>query len=56
MAFKGLSKRERQFVIEKLLEDPEFREDLVDIAIIEQRRKEPSRPLEDYLAKRRKLL
>jgi len=54
MAFKGLSKRERQFVIEKLLEDPEFREDLIDIAIIEQRRKEPSRPLEDYLAERKR--
>jgi hypothetical protein len=29
-------------------------EDLIDIVILEQRRKEPSRPLEEYLAERRK--
>ncbi len=50
LAFKGLPKREQQLVVQKLLEDQEFIEDLLDIALIEQRRSEPSRPLEDYLA------
>ncbi|MCD6420255.1 MAG: hypothetical protein J7L41_06035 [Synergistetes bacterium] len=50
MAFKGLPKKERRSVVERLLKDAEFMEDLIDIAILEQRREEPSRPLEDYLA------
>jgi hypothetical protein len=54
MAFKGLRKKERQSFIERLLTDPEFMEDLKDIATIELRREEPSRPLEDYLAEREK--
>jgi len=49
-AFKGLKKEERQSVIERLLKDSEFMQDLVDIVILEQRKQEPSRPLEDYLA------
>jgi len=53
IAFKGLPKKERESVVERLLKDKEFMEDLVDIAIIKQRRKEPSRPLEDYLAERK---
>ena len=52
MAFKGLPKKERESVVEKLLEDKDFMEDLIDIALIRQRRKEPSRPLKDYLAER----
>ena len=50
LAFKGLPKKEKQLVVQKLLQDPEFIEDLLDIAIIEQRRSEPSRSLEAYLA------
>jgi hypothetical protein len=53
MAFRGLPKREKQSVIERLLKDKEFMEDLIDVAILKQRRQEPSRPLEDYLAKRK---
>jgi len=53
MAFKSLSKKERQFVVKKLLDDVEFMEDLIDIAILEQRRGELSRPLEEYLKERR---
>jgi len=48
LAFKGLPKKERQLVVQKLLQDPEFAEDLLDIALIEQRRSEPFRPLEEY--------
>jgi hypothetical protein len=52
LAFKGLPKKERQRVVEKLLQDREFVEDLLDIAVIEQRQSEPSRTLEEYLAER----
>jgi len=54
MAFKGLQKKGRQSVIERLLKDKEFKEDLIDIAIIEQRKNEPSKPLEDYLTEKRR--
>lgn len=53
-AFRALSKKERQAVVEKLLKDREFMEDLIDIVILEQRKDEPSRPLDEYLAERRK--
>ena len=52
LAFKGLPKKEQQMVVQKLLQDREFVEDLMDIALIEQRRSEPSRPLEEYLAEK----
>ena len=48
-AFNSLSKEEKKVVLVNLLKDPDFREDLIDIAIIEQRKDEPSRPLEEYL-------
>jgi len=41
-------------VVEKMLNDKEFVEDLIDIVIIEQRRKEPSRSLDEYLADRKR--
>ena len=50
LAFKGLPRKEQHLIVQKLLQDREFVEDLLDIAIIEQRRSEPSRPLEEYLA------
>lgn len=51
-AFRSLPKKEREAVIEKLLRDKEFREDLIDLVILEQRQKEPSRPLDQYFADR----
>lgn len=48
-AFLALSKKEREAVLEKLLHHKELREDLIDLAMIEQRRNEPSRPLDAYL-------
>jgi hypothetical protein len=54
MALKSLPKKEGESVVGKLLQDKEFMEDLIDIAVIRQRRKEPSRPLEDYLAERKR--
>jgi hypothetical protein len=54
IAFKGLPKKEKQSVVIRLLKDKEFMEDLIDTAIISQRRKEPSRSLENYLSERKK--
>ena len=53
-AFRALSKKEREAVVERLLRDEEFMEDLIDSVILEQRQKEPSRSLDEYLADRRK--
>jgi hypothetical protein len=49
-----LPKKEQHLVVQKLLRDREFFEDLMDIALIEQRRLEPGRPLEEYLAEQGK--
>jgi hypothetical protein len=51
--FRRLKTKEREAVIERLLQDRQFRQDLLDIATIEQRRGEPGRPLRDYLATRK---
>jgi len=53
-AFRALPRKEREAIVASLLKDREFREDLIDTVIIEQRRKEPSKPLDEYLAERRK--
>ncbi|MBM4284994.1 MAG: hypothetical protein FJ128_07070 [Deltaproteobacteria bacterium] len=50
LAFKGLPKKEQHLIVQRLLEDREFMEDLLDVALMEQRSDEPSRPLTDYLA------
>ncbi len=52
-AFKALPKRERQAVVARLLDDEEFVEDLMDIALIKEARREPGEyvPLHDYLKK-----
>ena len=54
MALHSLSKKEREQILTRLLEDEEFREDVLDIALYESRKDEPSRPFRDYLAERRK--
>lgn len=53
-AFRALPKKAREAVVEKMLSDKEFLEDLIDTVIIEQRRKEPSRNLDEYLTDRNK--
>ena len=53
-AFRALPKKTREAVVDKMLSDKEFREDLMDAATIKQRRREPSRPLHEYLSDRRK--
>lgn len=53
-AFRALPRKERETIVEGLLRDREFMEDLFDTVILEQRRKEPSRPLDEILADSRK--
>lgn len=53
-AFRALPKKKREAVVERLLQDKEFKKDLIDLTILEQRRKEPSRSLDEYLANKRK--
>jgi hypothetical protein len=52
MALQSLSKAEKEAVITRLLEDPQLREDILDLALIQQRQGEPSRPFRDYLVAR----
>ncbi len=54
MALESLSKAEKKAVITRLLEDDSLREDILDLALIQQRQGEPSRPFQDYLAERKK--
>ncbi len=49
-AFQALPKKGREAIVAKLFNDQEFRDELMDIAILEQRKHEPSRSLESYLA------
>ena len=56
MALQSLSKAEREAVIGRILEDPELREDVLDMALIRERRGEPTRPFEEYLAERNERL
>ena len=54
MALQSLTKREREAIISRLLEDPELREDILDVMTIHQRQGEPSRPFREYLAEIKK--
>ncbi|OGO24377.1 MAG: hypothetical protein A2Z28_02730 [Chloroflexi bacterium RBG_16_51_9] len=54
MALESLSKADKKTVIARLLEDDGLREDILDLALIQQRQAEPSRPFRDYLAEREK--
>jgi hypothetical protein len=53
-AFRSLPKRERQAVLSGIAEDSELREELMDLALVAERRDEPSRPFDEYLAERRR--
>lgn len=50
---KALPKRQRDAVVVRIARDKQFAHDILDLAVIEQRRREPSRPFRDYLAERR---
>lgn len=52
MAFQSLSRQEQAAVLRRVVADERLRQDLMDLALIEERRAEPSRPLREYLAER----
>ena len=54
-AFKALGNTEREAFIEKVVGDPSFREDLIDIALIEEAKKVKGKaiPARDYFMKQR---
>ena len=52
-ALKALPKEERDAVLVRIAQDKEFARDLLDLAVIADRRKEPSRLFRDYLSEKR---
>ena len=48
-AFKGLPRKEQQAVLQRVLRDKELRQDLMDLAVIQNRQAESARPLRDYV-------
>ena len=44
-AFMAMSTAERRAFLERLIATPRIREDLLDAALIEKRKREPKRPL-----------
>ncbi len=55
-AFQGLTKRQKELFLERLLADPELGEDLMDALLIEEARRELSEdvPLRGYMVQRQK--
>ena len=54
-AFRALSKKDKEAFMRKLMDDRELRDDLIDTAIMDSRRRESSRSLEDYIEERKKI-
>jgi len=55
-AFKALKTNEQEAFLEKVISDPTLREDLIDIALIEEAKKTKGKPIAagEYFAKRHK--
>jgi hypothetical protein len=53
-ALRALPQKQRDEVLARIASDPDLREDLLDRALLLQRRRERSRPLRNYLAERRR--
>ncbi len=51
-ALKALPKAERDAVLARIARDKAFARDILDLAVIADRRKEPSRPFREYLSKK----
>ena len=49
-AFESLSKAEKRVVVSRLLDDPQLREEVLDIGLVRECETEPTRPLEKNLA------
>ncbi len=52
-ALKALPKAERDAVLVRIAREKPFAQDILDLALIARRRREPSRPFRDYLAERK---
>jgi hypothetical protein len=52
MAFSVLPSDEKRAVIQRIIQNETLRRDLMDLALIEERRSEPARPLREYLQKK----
>ncbi len=52
-AFRALPRKERAAVLAELAQDSRTREDLFDLTVLQSRRGEPSRPLDQYMQERR---
>ncbi len=50
---KALPRAERDAVILRIARDEDFGQDILDLATIEERREEPSRPFREYLSEKR---
>ena len=48
-AFKVLPRAEQQAILRRLLQNENLRHDLIDLALIEERKDEPAQPLREYL-------
>jgi len=48
-AFKTLTKKEQYIFLSEVMKDRKLREDLIDIAIAENRSRDKSRPFRDFL-------
>jgi hypothetical protein len=50
-AFRGLPRQDQQAVLRRIVQSSRLRRDLMDLAVIEERRAEQARPLREYLRK-----
>jgi len=55
-AFKSLKNKEKEAFLEKIISDPELREDLIDLALIEEAKKVKGKSISarEYFEKRHK--
>jgi len=53
-ALKALPKHERDAVLVRIARDRAFARDLLDLATIAERRRQPSRPFREYLAQKKR--
>ena len=53
MAFSALPVEEKHTFIQRIIRDKNLRRDLMDLALIEERRNEPERPLREYLKEKK---
>ena len=51
-ALRSLPKTGRERILPSFVKDKTLRRDLMDLAVIEERKAEPSRPFRDYLRER----